>query len=449
MKKIAILGSGITSLALARLLEVKGHDCTIYEATQRIGGSIETVSRDGFICENGPNSLMVSTVEIQQFIESIPYLSTKIVHASPSAKKRYLAKDGALYPLPMSPVALCNSKLLPMSAKLGLFRDLIRMRRPELSMSTTVAEFARRYFGAEIYAQFVNPAVGGVFAGDPESLLLSSSFPKFFERASESSSFLRACLRSQRKAKQDAAWKKPEIISFEGGLQTLTRSIADALRKPIRLNTRILELKDEQLGGWTVVTEDDTVTYDDLISTCPAHQVKHLPFSEPIRKALSFLEEIDHPPVRVTHLGYRELQIKKRLEGFGALIPEREQLSMLGILFPSSVFPERAPDGHQLFTIFTGGSRQPEMATSSLDATMPQIQKDLGTLLGIQGPPVFKQSRLWSHAIPQYTKRHNEILTMLEKFEARLSNLRLLGTYRSGISLPSRIVVAQETAARF
>ena len=165
-------------------------------------------------------------------------------------------------------------------------------------------------------------------------------------------------------------------------------------------------------------------------------------------RPLASLDSIEHPPVSSIFLGYRREQVAHPLDGFGVLMPEVERRSVLGVLFSSSLFSNRAPAGHIALTVIVGGTRQPEIARLPSDEILTRITPDLRQLLGVSGAPVFCRHTFWPRAIPQYNLGHETHLETIAAAERAHPGLFIGGQARDGISLPACVAAGEKLAAR-
>lgn len=329
----------------------------------------------------------------------------------------------------MNPLQAITTQLWSIAGKLRVLREpFIKAAPPEPDQS--VADFVTRRLGKELYDYAINPLVGGIYAGKPEMLSLRYGFPKLYALEQEHGGLIRGALAKMKAAKANKGPKaKKYILSFKDGLQTLPQSIANNLNEPVQTGVSIESIRQIE-DMWAVRWNGQVKAFKELIVTVPAHKLPGLPFEEPIR-----LPAIDYPPVSVISLGYPLSAIKQPLDGFGALVPEREDRNILGVLFPSAVFDGRAPEGHGLLTVFVGGSRSPECSSPDTDQLLKTIQPDLETLLGIQDEPSFVHHKHWPMAIPQYTLGYEKVLEAITRIEQQYIGLKLAGNYRTGISL--------------
>jgi oxygen-dependent protoporphyrinogen oxidase len=162
----------------------------------------------------------------------------------------------------------------------------------------------------------------------------------------------------------------------------------------------------------------------------------------------SRLDAIDYPPVTEIYLGYRRDQIGRELDGFGFLVPEKEKRSILGAIWSSVLFPNRALENHVALTTFVGGSRQPELAMRNDEPLIDLVHAELRTIMGMSGDPVFVRVSRWDRAIPQYALGHLDIMSAIERFESRYPGMMLSGNYRGGISVGDCVIQSRVLADR-
>lgn len=434
MRRIAIIGSGITALAHAWELTRQGHDCTVLESSAKIGGSIQSHREGDYLAEEGPNSIQVNSAEVDAFLKSIPGLETRVVEANAAAKKRYIVRAGKLQAVPMNPWQAMTTPLWSVGGRLRVLKEpFIAPIDPD--MEESAADFVRRRLGDELYQYAINPLIGGIYAGDPEQLSLRYAFPKLYALEQNHGGLIRGSVAKMRAARQSQAPQfHKRIISFKNGLQELPQLLSAALGDTVKIGVSIDSIQKDG-AEWTVAWNAQRCSFDELILTLPAHSLDKLPFPEAVRHSFHPLQAIDYPPVSVLSLACKRRDIAHPLDGFGALVPECEGRKILGVLFPSSLFTGRAPKDEVLLTAFIGGERQPELAQADTAKVKALVLDELRELLGLRGEPTFIHHRHWPRAIPQYKLGYGQLLDEMEQIEQRFPGLKLAGNYRSGISL--------------
>lgn len=439
MQKVAIIGAGITGLTAAFKLQQRGIECVVYEASERIGGCIKTVREDGYLVECGPNSLLDTHPDLGRLIEKLG-LEDERLPASPTARNRFIVRDGKPIALPTSPVAFLKSNAFSTRAKLRLLKEpFIKSRSNE---QESLADFVKRRLGQEFLDYAVNPFVSGVYAGDPAKLATCHAFPKLYALEQEYGSLIKGAIKGarQRKQRAEVASKDARMYTFNDGLGALPKRLGEKLGDAIRLEYPIAGIEPLNSNRWKVGSE----AFSDVLLAIPAHAMTRLdtPF------ALSPLDEIYYPPVTSLSLGFGLNQFMHALDGFGMLIPKIENRFSLGALFPSSIFHDRAPPGMALLTVFIGGAKSPERALLSKDEIRTNVLNDLRDLLGLEGEPDYQRFSVWPKAIPQYNVGYETFLNHMQQIETAHPGIHFAGHYRDGISVANSILSGINAAER-
>ncbi|MEO0510512.1 MAG: protoporphyrinogen oxidase [Verrucomicrobiota bacterium] len=434
MAKIAIVGSGITALATAWQRSHQGDECTVLETSNKIGGAIQSHREGDYLAEEGPNSIQVNSQELDDFLRGIPGLEELVVEADTVANKRFIVRDGKLHPVPMKPWQAITTPLWSVGGRLRVLKEPF-VKAISSETEESAADFVRRRLGNELYEYAVNPLIGGIYAGDPEQLSLRYAFPKLHAIEQAHGGLIRGAIAKMRERRKSNAPKlRKRIVSFQNGLHELPDQLAKALGDRVQTNVSIQSIQRES-GAWFIQWNGKTAQYDEVVMTVPSHVLKKLPLEDDLLESIQALETIEYPPVSVLSLAFKRSDIAHPLDGFGALIPECEGHKILGVLFPSSIFKQRAPDDEVMLTAFVGGERQPEFATADTEQVKAIVLEELRQLLGLSGEPTFLHHRHWPKAIPQYKLGYGNLLEKMEQIEADFPGLKLAGNYRTGISL--------------
>lgn len=447
-QSIAILGAGITGLTAAHRLVRRGHRVRVFEQSGRVGGAIRTENTGGWLVEAGPNTLLAGEPAVTALLRELG-LDDQVVTARPEARHRYIVRGGRALAVPLTPSALLTSPLFSVNAKVRLLAELLSARRVRTA-DLSLEEFIRSHFGQELVDYALNPFVSGVYAGNPRKLSARHAFPQLWQLEQTHGSLLRG-QRAAAQARQARHEPAPFVYSFTHGLQSLVHALASRLPAgTLTLGSRL----DGLIPGarWNVIWNDGesarTESFEAVIAALPAAALAALRFGPLGERPLAGLDAIAHPPVSSLFLGFRRDQVAHPLDGFGLLVPAVEQRSTLGILFSSSLFPGRAPDGHVALTVMAGGTRQPELAALPADRLLAAVRGDLTALLGVSGEPVFQRHAFWPRAIPQYEIGHERHLESMAACERTYPGLLIGGQARHGISVPACIAAGETLADR-
>jgi oxygen-dependent protoporphyrinogen oxidase len=451
-KGVAVVGGGVTGLTAAWRLHIQGHRVTLFESSDHLGGAVTTVVRDGWLIESGPNSLLESP-PFDTLVAGLG-LESERLYAAPAAKNRYLVRDGRLVPVPMAPHKLLTTPLFSLRTKLRLFAEPF-MRSRVRPADVSLAVLVRDHFGQEIVDYAVNPLVAGIYAGDPETLSTKHAFAKLWEIEQTHGSLIRGQIAAMKERRARGEKPAARIASFTRGLQTLPAALAAQLPAgAIRTRAPVISLSPGR--PWKLVSWRDGLAATDefaaVVLALPAAALAGLPIGAAGENPLAALELVDYPPVASLFLGFRREQVAHPLDGFGALVPAVENRAILGVLFSSTLFPGRAPEGHVALTVYVGGTRQPDLARLAPEALRLRVLADLRDLLGVSGDPVFAHATFWPHAIPQYNLGYERFLAAMANAEAQHAGLFIGGHVRDGISVANCIAAGErlaDAAARY
>ena len=309
----------------------------------------------------------------------------------------------------------------------------------------SVYSFFARRLGPEVAERFIEPFVGGVFAGFARDLVLSAAFPALDRWEKEKGSLLRCAIAERRRTPTDGPAPLRGLLSFREGLQALPRALAARLGKRLETATPVRGLRPIPGGRWEFTTPSSVRTAERAIIATPAAEAARLlvPFAPDAARAL---REIPHPPLAVLHFSWALSDLPRPLDGFGHLTVPQPDRRVLGAVWSSRLFSGRAPAGQALVTAFVGGARDPQAAALSDDEISAVAARELAATLGARREPRLVLLTRHMRSIPQYIAGHAARLTVLEQTEARFPGLALLGNYRGGVSVGDVVRSAESLA---
>ena len=444
-----VVGGGISGLVCAFALRKAGIDAQLVETSPRPGGVINSVIRDGFLLELGPQSFS-ATAQLHQLCEDLG-ISDQIVQAPPRAP-RYVLIGDELQPVPLTPPAFFMSSLINGSTKWALLRDILGKSTPP-DGDESVASFVRRKFSAQLLDRLVGPLVSGIYAGDPERLSIRSAFPQLYEAEKVAGSILRGMLRLAKTRKSPRG--RPTLQTFREGNQTLASAISRKLGAALFAQTSVTEIVKRSDGSFEVRLDvngrQESLTAQSLVMTTPTDVTGKL-LVQLDSQFESLLGSVEYAPVAVVSLGYRKKDVAHSLHGFGFLVPRSAGLRVLGSVWNSSLFPGRAPDGQTLLTAFVGGVTDPAATKLKPEELTELVHREISPLLFINSEPVFSHVTTWPRALPQYNLGHGDRLVAVAKVCSRFPGLWLSGNYLRGPAIGScvdqALAVAEEVRKR-
>lgn len=452
--EVIVIGAGISGLATAYELARTGCRVVVLEQAPHVGGCIRTErTPEGYVIEHGPNSLLNLNPDVDRVCRELG-LDQERVFQDPRSRRRYLVKAGRLVPVPSRFHQIPLTPLWSAKAKFrALAEPFIPVRTGEGDES--VAAFVGRRFGREMVEYGVEPFVAGIFAGDPDQLSMTGSFPRVAALEREYGSVVGGLIAARFRRREARAPLR--VFSFREGVGALPEALRRNLGDQVRTGVRVVEVTRRLRDGipsFVVRAEEDGIdrmwTADRLVLATPAdvsaRLIHHL--SPPLADQL---EQIPYAPVGLVHLGVSRSALTRFPEGSGCLVPKREGLSILGSLWSSNVYPNRAPEGSVLLTNYVGGVRDSDVLKWSDRELTELVVKTLRGLIGLSGAPTFVRVVRHPRAIPQYVMGHGERVASIAGLLGPLSGLFLAGNYLDGVSvrdcLTQGLVLARRVVA--
>ena len=460
MKRVAIIGGGLSGLAAAYELAREGVEFTLFEASGRLGGIVETVRRDGFVIECGPDSWVTEKPWARELAVELG-LEDEIIGSNDRWRRTYLLNgkrlvampDGMRMMVPMQWAPVLNSPLFTWQARLAYLREL--RRAAELKNSAlrdgedeSIASFVRRHFGDEVSETVAGPLLAGVFGGSVETLSVRAVMPAFVKLEREHGSLIAGLQQKQAESSQAV------FTSLRSGLGTLISGMTETLpREAIRLEHEVHSISRE--GDRWIIDGNKSTHYHALIVATPAHVSRHLVSA--IHEQFDSLLSMDATSAIVIALAFSAEQAKRlRIpRGFGFLVPQRANLQtvdtepqLLACTFVDQKFGNRAPDGAVLLRAFFGGDTAPALMHESDEALVELALRRLSQPLGPLPQPDIELVKRWPLSLPQYAVGHLDHMARLSELTNSFAGLHLIGNAYHGVGLPDLILQGRDTARR-
>ena len=461
MKRIAIVGGGISGLSAAYTIEEKRQSGTpveyvLFESSPRLGGVLVTDRVDGCLVEAGPDSFLTEKPWAADLCGKIG-LGDQLIGSNDSERKTYIVARGKLVVMPDGLMFMVPTKIMPtVFSPLFSLRTKIRMAAEwfhpphKASADETVAEMVERHYGSEMVDLLADPLLSGVYGGEASQLSVRAVLPRFADMESKHGSLGRAMLAARKK--MGAAPNipaRPLFSSLKDGMQQMTDALvarldANALRKSSLVQSVI-----PQDDAWTVSAGYQSNQFDAVIIATPTHAAAAV-LQAADGNLSRELGEIQYSSSVTVTLGYDEKVRRSLPPGFGFLVPRSEGHRMLAATFVHNKFPHRAPENRAIVRCFLGGARDEQILQSSEAEILEIVRRELRQIIGtaLDAEPLFARVYKWKSAMAQYSVGHLERLQRIEALRQKLPGLALAGNGYSGIGVPDCVRSGAEAAGK-
>ncbi len=451
-----IIGGGISGLACAhRLARELGPDrVRLLEASDYLGGHVRTTREAGYQLDWGPNGFLDREPAMLDWIRELG-LESELVQANQAAARRFLLRDGGLVEL-VGPPKFLVAPVLSVRGRVRLMREpFIPPKRDDAPES--VYDFAARRIGREAADTLVSAMVLGVFGGDAKQLSLKHCFPRMAAMEREYGSLFKAMLAKQREARetarnvaQDGGGSRPRataggptgpggtLTSLRGGIGHLAERAAEVLGDVAQTGEDVAGIARDA-DGFLVAhgragARPSHVRAKSVVLAVPAFVAARL-MGQLAPDAASRLDSVKYASIAVVCTGHRRDRVRHNLDGFGYLIPPKENRRTLGCLWTSSIFDGATPNDHVLLRSMAGGALHPGLVDASDNDLLAAVRRDVFDILGIQGDPEFVRIFRHRRAIPQYGLDHDAVLAAADAAERAHPGLYFTGSALRGVAM--------------
>jgi len=457
MKRIAIIGGGISGLAAAFALDERRRagaplEYVVYESSPRLGGVVRTEQVEGCVMEAGPDSFLTEKSWAADLCRTLG-LGDQLMSSNDADRKTYILVRGRLVLIPDGLMFMVPTKLLPtvlsplfsVKTKLRMAREWFHPPRAA-DRDESVASLVERHYGRELVDRLADPLLSGIYGGEASSLSVRAVLPRFAEMERTHGSLGRAMLAARKQMSETASQPaRPLFASLKNGMQQLVDALLSRLsRSALLINMPIDQLRAEA-HGWRVSAGAKADSFDGVILATPAHSAAKL-LSPCSAELANELGGIAYSSSITVGLGYGREVRQSLPPGFGFLVPASEGRHMLAATFVHNKFPRRAPEDRALLRCFIGGAHADQVWQLSDGELVGLVREDLEAILRLRAEPVFARVYKWKAAMAQYGVGHLDRLERIERLRRPLPNLALAGNGYRGIGVPDCIRSGSEAA---
>jgi oxygen-dependent protoporphyrinogen oxidase len=453
MKRIAIIGAGIAGLSAAYYLSQRARqgrrqlEIMLLEKEGRLGGSLLTEQADGFLMEGGPDCFISEKPWALQLCRNLG-LEQEVIGTNRQLRRTFILLKGRLHEIPEGFMLLAPTSLwpfmksslfsIPGKARMGL--DLI-LPRKKSGKEESLAAFVLRRLGRQALERIAEPLVAGIHAGDPVTMSLKSTFPRFIDLEQNNRSIIWGMYQRKKQfALQQSRYTM--FLTLKQGMEGMISALEKALTvETISAGQEVIAVekitgKPSQkpcyylrLGGKKKAIEADAV-----ILATPAFVTAKL-LRSIAADICRLLDTIPYCSTATINLAYERSQIGHPLDGYGFVIPRVEKRSIMAATFSSVKFAHRAPEGRVLLRSFVGGAKNEAIVSWENGKLLAAVQADMEEILKITGPPLLTRINRWPKSMPQYTLGHEERLSRIEQGLAKHPGLFVIGSAYRGIGI--------------
>ena len=461
MKRIAIIGGGISGLSAAFFLEQQRRagaplEYVLFEASPRLGGVIRTERVDGCVVEGGPDSFLTEKPWAAELCRQLG-IEDQLIGSNDAQRKTYILVNGKLIPIPDGLAFMVPTKILPVAfsplfsagTKLQMAREWFHPRR-SVKEDESVGSFVERHYGRQMVDRLADPLLSGVYGGEADQLSLHAVLPRFAEMQAQHGSLSKAVIENRKKARTIAEESPRSLFtSLKGGMQQLVDAILVLVPEAfLRPNTSVQSLHiedDKWLVGSNANANAEGEAFDSVIIAIPACAAAKLLDANPSKLA-DELRHIRYSSSVTVFLGYDQSVRQQLPAGFGFLVPRSEGRRILAATFVHNKFPNRAPEDRAILRCFLGGTRDELVEDLSDPEIVKIVQREICEILGIAAEPLFTRAYKWKNAMAQYNVGHLERIERIKSLIHQSPRLFLAGNAYGGIGIPDCVRSGQEAA---
>lgn len=457
MKRIAIIGGGISGLSAAFELEqqrISGTELeyVLFEASPHLGGVLRTEIVDGCLVEAGPDSFVTEKPWAADLCRSLG-LGDQLIGSNDPHRKTYILTRGRLVEMPDGLMFMVPTKILPTGlSPLFSWRTKVRMTQElfhpprAVDHDESVADFVARHYGQEMVDRLADPLLSGVYGGESASLSVRAVLPRFAEMERTHGSLGRAMLAARKKATANSRKIPPPLFtSLKQGMQHLAEALVSKLTQSDLLTNTTVQAIQREDQGWVVSAGMQSDHFDAIILALPGSAAANV-LRMASNELATELAGVEYSSSITVGLGY-DAEVRHSLPpGFGFLVPRSEGKRLLAATFVHNKFPHRAPDDRALLRCFFAGSNAENVWPLSHEQIIGIVRNELQQIIGLRTPPLFARVYKWKSAMAQYSVGHLERLERIERLRQQLPGLALAGNAYKGIGVPDCVRSGRDAA---
>ncbi|MDP6388137.1 MAG: protoporphyrinogen oxidase [Candidatus Pacebacteria bacterium] len=461
VKKIAVIGGGIAGLSAAYALEKEAADngisieIDLIEKEGRVGGNILTERVDDFIVEGGPDCVFSEKPASLNLCGKLD-LEEELLKTMEEKKGTYIYWNNKLHDMPEGVILMIPTMIKPMLlSSLITLPGKLRMALEPLipkrnnSDEETLSQFVTRRLGKELLDKIAEPLVAGIHAGNPETMSINASFPRFVDLEQKYGSLIRGMLSRRKEMRSMMKGRTPKYTMFmtlKEGLQNLTDSISKTLSNTSKtIDCKVVTIAKKAEEYELSFNNRNSNLYDSVVIATPSYVSAAL--IKGIDSSLSnTLSEIPYVSTATVSLAYSASDVDHIRKGFGFIVPRIAKRTIMAATYTSNKFSYRAPEGSMLLRCFVGGAQNEDLVFLHDKEMEKMVRNELKEIAGITATPIFTKIFRWEKAMPQYVIGHLDRVKKIQELSAKHPGLYLTGSAYNGIGISDCITTSYKVA---
>ena len=427
-----IIGGGISGLSTANFLSKKTSDFLILEASDIVGGTINSSKLDGYILENGPNTVLDNNTAIQELLSDLSITEELIYPNMKKISNRYILINDRLEKIPLTIFEFLLTPILSIYSKIKIFSEILVPRHIN---DTDVESFIKRRFGKEFHDNLIVPFLTGIYADTTSKMSTKNTLKKMWELEQKHGSIIVGLIKEKNKN------SKAKIFTIDGGLSKITELLSKKFINQLMLNTKVSSIVKLNESYKITLNEGEDIFCNKIISTIPSYSLKEIVFDDKLKNVLS---KVNYNPIDVFHFGFDRDALDIKIDGFGLLTKPQDKKSFLGVLFSSNIFEHVSINKKFLITVLAGGDRQKDLCKKSPKFLERQILNEILPLLRLKSEPEFKNHFRWSKGIPSYSMSVTKLQKDIKIFEESNKSFYIIGNFHLGVSVSDCVKNSKE-----
>ena len=427
-----IIGGGISGLSTANFLSKKTSDFLILEASDIVGGTINSSKLDGYILENGPNTVLDNNKAIQELLSDLNITEELIYPNLKKISNRYILLNDRLEKIPLTIFEFLLTPILGIYSKIKIFSEILVPRHIN---DTDVESFIKRRFGKEFHDNLIVPFLTGIYADTTSKMSTKNTLKKMWELEQKHGSIIVGLIKEKNKN------SKAKIFTIDDGLSKITELLSKKFINQLMLNTKVSSIVKLNESYKITLNEGEDIFCNKIISTIPSYSLKDIVFDDKLKNVLS---KVNYNPIDVFHFGFDRDALDIKIDGFGLLTKPQDKKSFLGVLFSSNIFEHVSINKKFLITVLAGGDRQKDLCKKSPKFLERQILNEILPLLRLKSEPEFKNHFRWSKGIPSYSMSVTKLQKDIKIFEESNKSFYIIGNFHLGVSVSDCVKNSKE-----